>query len=286
MEKQKAEKQRKSREAGNQTSKKNYHKVADTGDTGDTGDNSDSDTPINEEHPMTSRTQITPPCPSLALSDIMWPSCGAVWPSGCAVMMNPGGNASPGANHLPWEWSKPPQRLQQGVQDGNFCWSQQQYLDSGGKKPGKKWSSTSKQQWFTSPVSDTVDGQNVQTLQHALCWNPAPRNLNVSARLLTKVMLGVWFLSSSGANALQGTLTLNFGGEGVVPDRKGCFIFRPSTVGHPNFWLASKHMKEPIQNNSIEHLAISLRNWILSWSQSDPDDVNSKDPQRPIPQET
>ena len=77
MEKQKAEKQRKSREAGNQTSKKNYHKVADTGDT---GDNSDSDTPINEEHPMTSRTQITtPPCPrSLALSDIMWPSCGAV----------------------------------------------------------------------------------------------------------------------------------------------------------------------------------------------------------------
>ena len=80
MEKQKAEKQRKSREAGNQTSKKNYHKVADTGDTGDTGDNSDSDTPINEEHPMTSRTQITtPPCPrSLALSDIMRPSCGAV----------------------------------------------------------------------------------------------------------------------------------------------------------------------------------------------------------------
>ena len=26
-------------------------------------------------------------------------------------MMNPGGKASPGANHLPWEWSKPPQPL-------------------------------------------------------------------------------------------------------------------------------------------------------------------------------
>jgi hypothetical protein len=28
----------------------------------------------------------------------------------------------------------------------------------------------------------TVDGQNIQTLQHALCWTPAPLNLNVSAR--------------------------------------------------------------------------------------------------------
>ena len=62
--------------------------------------------------------------------------------------------------------------------------------------------------------------------------NPATRtmlnaltpNLNVSARLLPKVMLGVWFLSSIGANALQVTLTLNFGGEGVVPDRRGLNI--------------------------------------------------------------
>ena len=69
-----------------------------------------------------------------------------------------------------------------------------------------------------------VDGQNIQTLQHALCWTPAPLNLNVSARVLAKVMLGVWFFSSIGANALQVTITLNFGGEGVVPDRRGLNI--------------------------------------------------------------
>ena len=34
-------------------------------------------------------------------------------------------------------------------------------------------------------------------------------------------MLGVWFSSSIGASALQATLALNFGGEGVVPDRRG-----------------------------------------------------------------
>ena len=54
--------------------------------------------------------------------------------------------------------------------------------------------------------------------------NPAHPNLNVSVRVLPKVMLGVWFLSSTGANALQVTLTLNFGREGFVPDRKGLNI--------------------------------------------------------------
>ncbi len=44
----------------------------------------------------------------LALSVIKWPSCGAVWPSGWVVTTNPGGRASPGANHLPCEWSKLP----------------------------------------------------------------------------------------------------------------------------------------------------------------------------------
>ena len=73
-------------------------------------------------------------------------------------------------------------------------------------------------------IATTVDGQNIQTLQHALCWTPAPPNLNVSARVLAKVMLGVWFVSSIGANALQVTITLNFGGEGVVPDRRGLDI--------------------------------------------------------------
>ena len=72
--------------------------------------------------------------------------------------------------------------------------------------------------------NETVDGQNIQTLQHALFWTPVPPNLNVSARVLAKVMLGVWFFSSIGANALQVTITLNFGGEGVVPDRKGLNI--------------------------------------------------------------
>ena len=39
-----------------------------------------------------------------------------------------------------------------------------------------------------------------------------------------KWLLGVWFFSSIGADALQVTLTLNFGGEGVVPDRRGLNI--------------------------------------------------------------
>ena len=39
-----------------------------------------------------------------------------------------------------------------------------------------------------------------------------------------EVMLGGWFLSSIGANALQVTLRLNFGGEGVVPGRRGLNI--------------------------------------------------------------
>ena len=77
---------------------------------------------------------------------------------------------------------------------------------------------------FWSVLGTTVGGQNIQTLQHALCWSPAPPNLNVSARVLAKVMLGVWFLSSIGANALQVTLTLNFGGEGVIPNRRGLNI--------------------------------------------------------------
>ena len=46
-------------------------------------------------------------------------------------------------------------------------------------------------------------------------WTPAPPNLNVSGRVLPKVMLGAWFLSSIGANALQVTLT---------PDRRGLNI--------------------------------------------------------------
>ena len=37
-------------------------------------------------------------------------------------------------------------------------------------------------------------------------------------------MLGVWFLSSIGPKALQVTLTLNFGGKGVVLDRIGLNI--------------------------------------------------------------
>jgi len=59
-----------------------------------------------------------------------------------------------------------------------------------------RWTIWRQRQWrlpdsFTSWT--TVDGQNIQTLQHALCWTPAPQNLNVSARALPKVMLGVWF---------------------------------------------------------------------------------------------
>ena len=64
----------------------------------------------------------------------------------------------------------------------------------------------------------TVDGQPFQTLQHALCWTPAPPNLNVSAGAFAKVMLRVGFFRPCGANAPQAALTLNFGGEGVVYD--------------------------------------------------------------------
>ena len=91
-------------------------------------------------------------------------------------------------------------------------------------------------------ILHTVDGQNIQTLQHALCWTPAPPNLNVSARVLAKVMLGVWFFSSIGANALQVTITLNFGGEGVVPDRRGLNISSIYGISslHPTYCVCSK----------------------------------------------
>ena len=83
-----------------------------------------------------------------------------------------------------------------------------------------------------------MDGQHIQTLQHALCWTPAPPNLNVSARVLPKVLSGVWLFSSIGANALQVTLTLNFGGEGVVPDRRGLNII--SSIYGTNWGVRSK----------------------------------------------
>ena len=74
--------------------------------------------------------------------------------------------------------------------------------------------------WESPYINETtVDGQNIQTLQHTLCWTPAPPNLNVSVRVLAKVMLGVWFLSSIQSNPPKPKLTLNFGGEGVVSDR-------------------------------------------------------------------
>ena len=64
--------------------------------------------------------------------------------------------------------------------------------------------------------------------------NPRAPNLNVSARMLPKVMLGVWFFSSIGAIALQVALTLNFGGEGIVPDRRGLNI---SSIYGMDWWL-------------------------------------------------
>ena len=73
-------------------------------------------------------------------------------------------------------------------------------------------------------VRTTVDGQNIQTLGNHRMLNPHTPNLNVSGRVFAKVMLGVWFLSSTGAHAPQATLTLNFGGKGVVLDSKGLNI--------------------------------------------------------------
>jgi hypothetical protein len=55
--------------------------------------------------------------------------------------------------------------------------------------------------------------------------NPrTPKSQCFSARVTTSGVIGVWFLSSIGANALQVTLTLNFGGKGVVLDRSGLNI--------------------------------------------------------------
>ena len=54
--------------------------------------------------------------------------------------------------------------------------------------------------------------------------NPrTPKSQCFSVRV-SKSDVRVWFFSSIGANALQATLTLNFGGEGVVWDRKGLNI--------------------------------------------------------------
>ena len=119
--------------------------------------------------------------------------------------------------------------------------------------------------------NETVDGQNIQTLQHALCWTPAPPNLNVSARVLAKVMLGVWFFSSIGANALQVTITLNFGGEGVVPDRRGLNI--SSIIVHlryqlvPSRSLMFSHLlvSKLCCGNINVHAADLLPNWARHW---------------------
>ena len=70
----------------------------------------------------------------------------------------------------------------------------------------------------------TVDGQNIHTLGNHRMLNPHTPNFNVSGRMFAKVTLGVWFLSSTGAHAPQATLTLNFGGKGVVLDSKGLNI--------------------------------------------------------------
>jgi hypothetical protein len=82
----------------------------------------------------------------------------------------------------------------------------------------------------------TLNSVDTDPATHTLCWTLAPPNLNVSARMMRacyqKWCWGFGLLFSIGANAPQATLTLNFGGEGVVSDRKGCFIFRASTVQH------------------------------------------------------
>ena len=67
--------------------------------------------------------------------------------------------------------------------------------------------------------------------------NPrTPKSQCFSARVTTSGVIGVWFLSSIGANALQVTLTLNFGGEGLVPDRRGLNM---SSIYGSSSWPAS-----------------------------------------------
>ena len=72
--------------------------------------------------------------------------------------------------------------------------------------------------------------------------NPrTPKSQCFSARV-TKVMLGAWFVSSIRANALQVTLTLNLGGRGVVPDRRGLNISSIYGSSHfsPDFMVKSQ----------------------------------------------
>ena len=57
---------------------------------------------------------------------------------------------------------------------------------------------------------------NIQSLQHTLCWTPAPPNLNVSARVLNKSVEGLisflhWGLLPHASQATLTSLTLNFG---------------------------------------------------------------------------
>ena len=69
-------------------------------------------------------------------------------------------------------------------------------------------------------------------------------------------MLGVWFLSSIGANALQVTLTLNIGGEGVAPDRKGLNI---SSIYGTNWGVRHTHTPQLVPSRPLmfSHLLVS-----------------------------
>ena len=72
-------------------------------------------------------------------------------------------------------------------------------------------------------VITTVDGQNIQTLQQALCWTPAhPKSQCFSAREQKLMARGVDFFRPLGL--MLATLTL-FGAEGVVLDRQGFEYF-------------------------------------------------------------
>ena len=75
----------------------------------------------------------------------------------------------------------------------------------------------------------TVDGQNIQTLQHALCWTPAPQNLNVSARMLPKVMLGFDLFRPWGLMHFRLHSHWTLGARGLYRV-EGVWICRPSRV--------------------------------------------------------
>ena len=77
--------------------------------------------------------------------------------------------------------------------------------------------------WFLSPSNYSRWTKYSNPAARTMLNPRTPKSQCFSARVSKSDVRGLIF-SSIGANALQVTITLNFGGEGVVPDRRGLNI--------------------------------------------------------------